>query len=127
MLQIYHGRNVVVSRPELITQNRFLDFGSGFYTTTNKSQAINFASKAAARRREGHAVLNIYTIDEQKSFRACKTLLFDGPDERGLDFVANGIKMRCLQMELIIQAKTAGSLSFESLHSKANHSVQSDD
>lgn len=33
---LYHGSNVVVEQPKLIEQNRFLDFGYGFYTTTNK-------------------------------------------------------------------------------------------
>ena len=28
---VYHGSNVVVSKPRLIEQNRFLDFGFGFY------------------------------------------------------------------------------------------------
>ena len=42
---LYHGSNVVVSEPKLIQQNRFLDFGFGFYTTTNKKQAIGFADK----------------------------------------------------------------------------------
>ena len=27
---LYHGSNVVVSKPMLIQQNRFLDFGFGF-------------------------------------------------------------------------------------------------
>ena len=47
---LYHGSNVIVSEPKLIPQNRFLDFGFGFYTTTNKTQAIGFADKAAKRR-----------------------------------------------------------------------------
>ena len=42
---LFHGSNVTVDAPRLITQNRFLDFGYGFYTTTNKDQAINFAKK----------------------------------------------------------------------------------
>ena len=37
---LYHGSNIVVAQPKLIQQNRFLDFGYGFYTTTNKEQAI---------------------------------------------------------------------------------------
>ena len=36
---------LVVAQPKLIQQNRFLDFGYGFYTTTNKEQAISFADK----------------------------------------------------------------------------------
>lgn len=30
---LYHGSNVIVDQPELIQQNRYLDFGFGFYTT----------------------------------------------------------------------------------------------
>ena len=32
---LYHGSNVIVEHPKLVKQNRFLDFGFGFYTTTN--------------------------------------------------------------------------------------------
>ena len=45
---IYHGSNVCVTEPKLIQQNRFLDFGFGFYTTTNKKQAIGFAEKVGS-------------------------------------------------------------------------------
>ena len=34
---LYHGSNVIVEKPILVEQNRFLDFGYGFYTTTNKA------------------------------------------------------------------------------------------
>ena len=37
---LYHGSNLVVSKPKLIQQNRFLDFGFGFYTTTNKARVL---------------------------------------------------------------------------------------
>lgn len=42
---LYHGSNLTVSEPKLVVQNRFLDFGYGFYTTTNRTQAIGFAGK----------------------------------------------------------------------------------
>ena len=42
---LYHGSNAIVEKPKLIEQNRFLDFGYGFYTTTNKDQAENFSKK----------------------------------------------------------------------------------
>lgn len=40
---LYHGSNMAVEQPKLIVQNRFFDFGTGFYTTENKEQAISFA------------------------------------------------------------------------------------
>lgn len=85
---LYHGSNVVVSTPKLIRQNRFLDFGFGFYTTTNKEQAIAFADKVYKRRREGTKVVNIYQLDEQSAFAECSVLRFDLPDESWLDFVS---------------------------------------
>lgn len=85
---LFHGSNVTVDAPHLITQNRFLDFGYGFYTTTNKEQAINFAKKVTERRKKGTVTLNIYHIDEALAFQECTLLKFDSPDERWLDFVS---------------------------------------
>ncbi len=84
---VYHGSNVIVEKPELIVQNRFLDFGFGFYTTTNKAQAISFADKVYKRRNTGGREVSIYEIDEQIAFPACSILRFDAPDEAWLDFV----------------------------------------
>lgn len=86
---LYHGSNVVVSEPKLILQNRFLDFGFGFYTTTNKKQAIGFADKVYRRRKDGGRIVSIYEIDEQKAFAECSVLRFDAADEAWLDFVSD--------------------------------------
>lgn len=48
---LYHGSNVTVEKPVLVKQNRFLDFGFGFYTTTNKEQAKDFAVKVTDKRK----------------------------------------------------------------------------
>lgn len=85
---LFHGSNVVVDEPKLIPQNRYLDFGFGFYTTTNKTQAIGFAEKVYRRRGEGQKTVSIYEIDEEKAFADCSLLRFDTPDEAWLDFVS---------------------------------------
>ncbi len=85
---LYHGSNVTVDHPKSIKQNRYLDFGFGFYTTTNYDQAVNFASKVTERRKTGEATLNIYSIDETVAFQECSLLRFDSPNEAWLDFVA---------------------------------------
>ena len=85
---LYHGSNVFVDQPKLIRQNRYLDFGVGFYTTTNREQAVNFAQKVTDRRKMGEATLNIYSVNEAVAFQECKVLQFDSPDEAWLDFVA---------------------------------------
>lgn len=85
---LYHGSNVTVDKPRLIKQNRFLDFGFGFYTTTNREQAVNFALKVANRRKFGSASLNIYELDEKIAFASFDLLKFESPNEAWLDFVA---------------------------------------
>lgn len=86
---LYHGSNLTVSEPKLVTQNRFLDFGYGFYTTTNKKQAVGFADKVTKRRKEGVPTVSIYDIDETAAFADCSVLRFDAPDEKWLDFVSD--------------------------------------
>ena len=85
---LYHGSNQIVSHPMLIQQNRFLDFGFGFYTTTNKAQAINFANKVALRR-GGKRTVSIYEFTETAAFPECSMLRFDEPGEAWLDFVSD--------------------------------------
>ena len=72
---LYHGSNVIVDQPKLIRQNRYLDFGFGFYTTTNRDQAVNFAQKVTDRRKTGAATLNIYSVEEAVAFKECSLSL----------------------------------------------------
>ena len=91
---VYHGSDMIVSQPKLIKQNRFLDFGFGFYTTTNRSQAENFAVKVSDRKKTYSPIVNIYNVDEVITLEQCSVLRFDGADENWLDFVSanrNGI------------------------------------
>lgn len=85
---LHHGSNVTVEKPILVNQNRFLDFGYGFYTTTNKEQAKDFAIKVTDKRKNGTATLNIYGIDEEIAFTECNVLSFNEPNADWLDFVA---------------------------------------
>lgn len=84
---LYHGSNVIVEKPQLVKQNRFLDFGSGFYTTENLAQAHSFAEKVYRRRKEGSPIVSTYEIDEKAAFTACSLLQFSTPNEDWLDFV----------------------------------------
>ena len=93
-MTVYHGSDVVVEHPVIVNRNRFLDFGFGFYTTTNREQAVAFAHKVSQRRKTRTAIVNVYNVDEQLAFSECSTLRFDGADDKWLDFVVqnrNGI------------------------------------
>lgn len=40
---LYHGSNVEVQKPRIITTNKGLDFGSGFYLTSDIEQATRWS------------------------------------------------------------------------------------
>lgn len=85
---IYHGSNVTVEEPKILTPNRYLDFGAGFYTTTNYDQALNFAGKVTMRKKCGRSTVNIYELDEI-IFEKVNVLNFESADEAWLDFVSD--------------------------------------
>lgn len=86
---LYHGSNLAVERPRLIKQNRFLDFGYGFYTTSNLQQAVDFSHKVVRRERTGGPIVSVYEIDETMLEDGLAVLRFDSPGEAWLDFVAS--------------------------------------
>lgn len=85
---LYHGSNLAVEKPRLLAPNRYLDFGPGFYTTSNLSQAKNFAGKVTARNRSGESIVSVYEMDEQ-AVQSLKVLRFHAADESWLDFVSD--------------------------------------
>lgn len=86
MITLYHGSNVIVERPRLIEQNRHLDFGYGFYTTTNLEQARSFAGKVMFRRKVGAPIVSVYEFD--MNAKGLDILRFDAAGEEWLDFVS---------------------------------------
>ena len=85
-MTLYHASNVEVKMPMLVESNRMLDFGPGFYTTTNREQVVRFAKSVVARR-GGTPMINTYEFDEA-AFSECLVRRFDSPSEDWLDFVA---------------------------------------
>jgi hypothetical protein len=85
---LFHGSNVVVEVPLLVPQVRMLDFGSGFYTTTNREQAESFARKVAERRNSPFGCVSVYEIAELDVLsQELDILTFESPNEAWLDFV----------------------------------------
>lgn len=88
-MKLYHGSNVEVRKPRIISPNRTLDFGNGFYTTTNHAQAVDFALRVTRNRNSGVATVNVFEIDEDNAFDLCNALKFPGVVDAWLDFVAD--------------------------------------
>ena len=88
-MTVYHGSNVEVREPRIIKPNRTLDFGNGFYTTTNHSQASDFARRVTMNRGKGIATVNVYEVNEALAFDMCDGLRFPGVVDAWLDFVSD--------------------------------------
>ena len=56
---LYHGSNVEVREPKIIVSNRTLDFGAGFYTTSNKGQPVACVTAEKGRIQHSGPVLKI--------------------------------------------------------------------
>jgi hypothetical protein len=84
---VYHGSDVVVEKPILLSPKRTLDFGAGFYTTTNKKQAMSFAHKVMLRNDSQTKAVSMYEVDFDKIDSTLDVLKFDAPNAEWLDFV----------------------------------------
>ena len=86
-MELFHGSNVVVDQPKIITDGYYKDFGYGFYCTNLEKQAKRWALV----KQLGH-VVNVYDYLENKSLNI---LVFDEMTDEWLDFVVacrQGIK-----------------------------------
>jgi len=86
---IYHGSNVVVEQPKILQSERMLDFGMGFYTTSNKEQAVRWSEIVCERREPKTPVLSVYEFDFEMAKRELVIIRFDEPSDEWLDFVCN--------------------------------------
>lgn len=87
---LYHGSNLAVTKPELLNSSHGLDFGAGFYTTTNRDQAADFAKKVVDRNDgQGSPIVTSFLLDEHQAVPALEIRQFPGPTDDWLDFVVD--------------------------------------
>ena len=83
---LYHGSNIVVREPKILKSQRYLDFGAGFYMTSDFEQARKWAVRTAARREEGVATISVFEINDDYVDRV-KVLAFARPDRDWLRYI----------------------------------------
>lgn len=83
---LYHGSNIIVSSPKLIPSHRLLDFGPGFYLTSDLEQARKWALRVTKIRQTGVATVSVFDFYEDRS-EDVKVLAFEHPDKTWLEFV----------------------------------------
>jgi hypothetical protein len=85
-MQLYHGTNIHLKNPTIIQPNRALDFGAGFYTTSDIEQARSWAHVVVKRSGNGTPLLNVYTLD--KNFISLlKVKHFETANKEWLNFI----------------------------------------
>ena len=88
---LYHGSNVEVKEPILLKVQRELDFGRGFYTTSDLEQAARWAWRTAKRRGESNAFVTVYEVNEDE-LKNIRLLSFDSPNVEWLNLVVKNRK-----------------------------------
>jgi len=91
-MTLYHGSDQIIETPTLRPPARTLDFGAGFYTTTNKEQAADFAVKVYERSIRAGSIpqgkfISIYQLDFQAMQKEVDILRFESTSEEWFDFV----------------------------------------
>ena len=88
---LFHGSNVAVREPRLLKIQRDLDFGTGFYTTSDLDQATRWARRTVLRLKKGKACVTVYEVDDKK-LQSIRILRFIQPDADWLRFVVSNRK-----------------------------------
>jgi len=85
-MKLCHGTNIWFNLPKIIPPNRALDFGAGFYTTTDIEQAQAWAKVVVRRAGRGVPLVIVFELDD--NYRDCVNVKhFDSPNIEWLDFV----------------------------------------
>ena len=88
MQELYHGSNIVVSKPEIRKSARTLDFGLGFYTTTSFEQAKRWAKNKTKQEKNGSPTVSVFSVpDDFLKNKSFSIMDFKKADEKWLDFV----------------------------------------
>ena len=86
---LYHGSNTEVADPRLLKQTRGLDFGHGFYATTNEKQAKRFAKTVRERREIGTPIVSVFEYNMDAAIRTLAVCKFEHPDTKWFQFVVD--------------------------------------
>ncbi len=89
---IYHGSTELVDKPEIRVSDTYLDFGTGFYTTTSYEQAERWAHIKMRRLNKSIGYVSIYEFDFDAAMSETAVQRFDHADMAWLAFVVGNRK-----------------------------------
>jgi hypothetical protein len=74
---IYHGSDIAVTEPKILSANRLLDFGEGFYTTSSYEQACRWARTVKINRKSKNQIVSIYDFNIDKAVENLQIIRFN--------------------------------------------------
>ena len=89
---LYHGSTDLVDHPEIRTSDVYLDFGTGFYTTTSYEQAERWAKIKMRRKNVSVGYVSVYEFDLEAARKDAVIKRFECADYEWLMFVINNRK-----------------------------------
>jgi hypothetical protein len=87
-MQLFHGTNITIEKPRVLIPNRALDFGAGFYLTSDFAQAARWAELVVLRSGSGLPLIHEYCFDTD-SLDKLNVKRFGSPSREWLDFVCD--------------------------------------
>ena len=83
---VYHGSDIIVQAPDIAHSAKHLDFGPGFYVTTNPTQAERWAKRKAAVKSNTHGIINVYEMSDISGY---SVMVFGDDLDIWIDFVCD--------------------------------------
>jgi hypothetical protein len=84
-MTLYHGSYTSVPLPRILPAGSMVDFGTGFYTTTDRGQAAGFTRRFVKLGRS--RIVNIYEYDEISASGALSIFKYPAADAGWLRYV----------------------------------------
>jgi len=77
-----------VKTPKILTSNRLLDFGEGFYTTSSVEQAQRWAKRVREVKKSQEQIVSVYEFEADKAEKKLKIIKFSSADSEWLHFIS---------------------------------------
>jgi hypothetical protein len=87
-MKLFHGTNTIIEKPRILIPNRALDFGAGFYLTSDFTQAARWAKLVVLRTGGGVPLVHEYCFDRD-NLNELKVKRFESVSKEWLDFVCD--------------------------------------
>jgi hypothetical protein len=116
-MKLYHGSTDIVEHPLILGSQRLLDFGKGFYTTTNRKQAEKWAIIKQKRvDLAAKSFVTVYELDGNLlDNQSLNVKIFDQANEEWLDFVVRNRREDVNHLYDMVKGPVANDTLYQTL------------